>query len=126
MRAAMLLIIVLAATISAHAEKTYWKAVEIWFSTDGRDTWTDPEPCEVGVTLDPSNNTLSIFSAEPQTYVLEQLDCEDYENGNYVCTYHGYDEVGQHLIMIVLARNCGYIYVGIDKDFTVAYKVVDP
>ena len=126
MRAAMLLIIVLAASFSAHAEKTYWKAVEIRFSTDGGHTWTDTKPCEIGVTLDPSNNTLSIFSAEPQSYVLEQLDCDEEENGDYVCNFHGYDELGQHLIMIALSKNCGQIFIARDKNFHVHYIVVDP
>ena len=121
MRAAMLLIVLLAASFSAHADKSHLTTSEIWGSTDGGYTWADPAPCEMGVILD-SNGTLIIDSNETQSYALEQLDCSDNGDGGDLCEYIGRDQYGEHYIRIIVYDYCWYIYITMDENTIVAYR----
>lgn len=60
MRAAMLLIIVLAATISAHADKIYMLGVEVSVSYDNLETRSEPESCQVDMLIDDTSLDLIV------------------------------------------------------------------
>ena len=60
MRATILLIVLLAASFSAHAEKTYYTAIDVSLSYDYGDSFTDPESCSIGLVFDDGDLFLNL------------------------------------------------------------------
>ncbi len=127
MRAAMLLIVILAASFSAHAEKITLRTTSFSMSNDGGNSYSPLQPCEMWVIIDTDQNSLFIDSDVPQYYgnmeLLEQHKLPEGDGDYY--GFAGWDKDGNvHAISFKFYQDYVWIIVHIDDYTELWYRAV--